>query len=148
MTPDELTILSSDGGELKEIMSVGGNFLRGIITTTQACSGQDGNCSCKGCKPCCGESCLLLYDDIDFTFDNILLLCDSIFKWSLNVQCSIIRTVASFRQRIFVNLLVIREKMHLLAPMMNVVVLRNSTNCTEIESSCLLAVFEKIVGWW
>jgi FlaG/FlaF family flagellin (archaellin) len=31
LTPDELTILSSDGGEfLNEIMSVGGNSLRGI----------------------------------------------------------------------------------------------------------------------
>ena len=39
--------------------------------------GQDG---CSSVDKCCSESCLLLYDDIDFTFDNILLLCDSIFK--------------------------------------------------------------------
>jgi hypothetical protein len=31
---------------------------------------------------------------------------------------------------------------------LHVVVLRNSTNCTEIESSCLLAVFEQIIGSW
>ena len=85
LTPDELTILSFDGGELKEIMSVGGNSLRGIITTTQECTAQAKPCV-RGEKPCCGEPCLHLYDDIDFTFDNnILLLCDSMFKLALIV---------------------------------------------------------------
>ena len=44
-------------------------------------------------------------------------------------------------------MLVIRETMPLMAPMKNLpaVVLRNSTNFTEIESLCLLAVLEKVI---
>jgi hypothetical protein len=80
MTPDELTILLSNGGELKNIISVGGNFFK---KDTQECSGEGE--FCLQFTWCCGESCLLLYDDIDFTFDNILLLCDSIFKLALSV---------------------------------------------------------------
>jgi hypothetical protein len=52
LTQDELTILSLDGGELKEIMSVGGNPLRGIITTTQACAAMGESCKFKFC---CGD---------------------------------------------------------------------------------------------
>jgi hypothetical protein len=76
MTPGELTILSSDGGELETTMSVGDNSLRGIITTTKDCV-KDFQVCIEGDTCCGGESCLNLYDDIDFTFDNILLLCDS-----------------------------------------------------------------------
>ena len=138
MTPGELTILSSDGGELKEILSVGGNTLRGIIFSdysTQFCASNGDPCDQD--SNCCGKSCLLLYDEIDFIFDNILLLCDNIFQLAFSVF--ILKGLA-----IVAN----REKMPLLLPMKNVVVLRNSTNCTEVESSCLLAVFEKIIGWW
>jgi hypothetical protein len=95
MTPGELTILSSDGGELKEIM-LGGNSLRGIITSTQDCGVWGSACGMgSATKPCCGKSCLLLYDDIDFNFDNILLLCDIIFKKNFNVDAL---SLASQRQ--------------------------------------------------
>ncbi len=141
MTPGELTILSSDGGELKEILSVGGNTLRGIIFSDDSTQDYDFGKKSDKCvqgfySNCCCKSCLLLYDEIDFIFDNILLLCDNIFQLAFSVF--ILKGLA-----IVAN----REKMPLLFPMKNVVVLRNSTNCTEVESSCLLAVFEKIIGW-
>jgi hypothetical protein len=77
---------------LNEIMSVGGNSLRGIFTTTQECVAKAAPCGFP--LVCCGEPCLLLYDDIDFTFDNkILLLCDSIFKLALLVKGTVVVVV-------------------------------------------------------
>ena len=54
---EDLTMLSSDGDELIEVMSVGGNSLRG-----PSCA--KGGETCYHGYYCCGESCLLLYDDV------------------------------------------------------------------------------------